>query len=393
MPIPQQILDSQGAIVMSEVAMDSALPLAQCVERQASHTVITQAFNIITDILKKQAYMLFSRGQILWNDGAGTINFNNSTTASNIIFRLMHWDDSSRVVDLVFVGGATNTTTTFSTLPLASGELLYLDINRDLIRAGGNPITVLNGVSGGATTGAVVLRKAVLGTASGMPVLLSTIDGTTTTTAAIPIVMRDDYTLDAVSYADLLWIPHGIRWPKGTLSSIGEVVVSGFDALPNYFVTSKAQLITALSALQTTGGIICLTQGLTLDQSITVYPNIQVTARSWELAPITIAAGTTITLQTRAELKNLNLIATSYFGIGSAEAVVHVDGVAVRARVTDCQITLQNVSGDATCITVAGSQTRINNCQLVGVDAQPLYRTGIAYTGGSNNTDIDTIYV
>ena len=116
---------------------------------------------------------------------------------------------------------------------------------------------------------------------TGMPEMLSTETGTTKSqTMNIPLAARLDWTDGIDSYQDIWWIPHGIRWPEGTKSNVGAVVVRGLETLPSTFVRNQDELTNAITTLGTTGGVILASESFSIDQGITIPPGITFCSRS-----------------------------------------------------------------------------------------------------------------
>ena len=128
---------------------------------------------------------------------------------------------------------------------------------------------VENGINGGSSVVGKTAKKITISSASSLPAIIADMDTSAGTyssnTVNIPLFIRYDWT-DSTSHQDLWWIPHGIRWPVGTQSVVGGVVVSGINALPNYFVANKAEFKQALTNLSGDGGIIVPTVPITIDE-------------------------------------------------------------------------------------------------------------------------------
>lgn len=207
-----QIAAGQGAIKVSEVAVDEPQALLATLEREDAQTVINQIRKVMTDSLRRTGLLLTSRnipnlnpGTIAWS---GTdITFSLDT---DIVVKLLQ-NESGSVVDLVMTYGATNTASTFNSLPLSNGQVLYIELDRALVPGSGS-LALENAVSGGS----LVIGKTVkVGTAG--PALASAMSGATGT-LAIPIAFNYE--------GHLWWIPHGIYWPPNTSSPLGAVVTS-----------------------------------------------------------------------------------------------------------------------------------------------------------------------
>lgn len=209
-----QIPSEQGAVKASEVSGDSAQPLLATLTREDLDTILTQTRKVLTDALKRSAggLLLTSRNAVASSPGTmawtGTqISFGVNT---DILTRLLQ-NESGAMVQLRANYGATNTASTFNTLPLASGEVLYIELDRSLIPGSGD-LVLENAVSGGSLVSGKTIKKATSG-----PLLADAMSGPSGT-LSIPLAINVD--------GHLWWIPHGIYWPPNTSSPLGAVVTS-----------------------------------------------------------------------------------------------------------------------------------------------------------------------
>jgi microcystin-dependent protein len=144
-------------------------------------------------------------GTIAWT--GSQLNFVLNT---DIVLRLIQ-NESGQMVQLRANYGATNSTNTFNTVPLASGEVLYVELDRSLIPGSGD-LVLENAVSGTSTVSGKTVKKATAG-----PTLADTMSGPSGT-LSIPLAINID--------GHLWWIPHGIYWPPGVSSPLGAVITS-----------------------------------------------------------------------------------------------------------------------------------------------------------------------
>ena len=202
----------QGAIKQSEVAVDSALPLLGTAVREDGMTVAQQIASVLSDSLRRAGMLLTSRNAVALNPGAiswtGTsISFVLNT---DIMIKMLQNAAPDAVVNLKMAYGATDTATTFNTLPLASGEILYVELDRANIT--GATVILENAVSGGSLAAGKTVKKG-----TSLPNLASPQSGPQGT-ITIPLAINID--------GALWWIPHGIYWPAGTSSPLGAVVTT-----------------------------------------------------------------------------------------------------------------------------------------------------------------------
>lgn len=209
-----QIPAEQGAVKISEVSADSAQPLLATQQREDGDTVVSQIRKVLTDALKRSAggLLLTSRNAVALSPGAMTwsgtsVNF---TVNTDLVTRLLQ-NESGAMVQLRANYGAVNGTNTFNTLPLADGEVLYIELDRSLIPGSGD-LVLENAVSGGSLVSGKTIKKATAG-----PLLADAMSGPSGT-LSVPLAINVD--------GHLWWIPHGIYWPPNTSSPIGAVVTS-----------------------------------------------------------------------------------------------------------------------------------------------------------------------
>lgn len=402
-----QIPDQQGAIKSSEIFTDHQL---QIIKNNVGDTVLATLEGMmkpVSDAIRYNNFLLRSDGQVFWENSLGVtkIKFDSDAKANNIILTLYVMDESavSRTVE-VRVNGTTgaNSLTAFNEIILNANELVYLEISRaELLAAtSGVPATtpgqlvLENGITGGSTASGKRVLKTSLSGVAGMPALLAEMNSLTQSnsqTVNIPLAARYDWSDGLTTFPDIWWIPHGIRWPSNVRSVLGAVVVSGFEALPNFFVRSELELIQALTSLNSDGGIITPTQSFTITTPITVPQNVTILGRSNRAdginnAKITVAAGAGFTLQAGAGLKNLGLIVASGFGASGTSNVVNMTGA--RSFVIDCQfrVTSTTVSpnlNNTRCIQVFTDRVKIDGNYFYNPTTAGA--TAVYYVSGNTN--------
>jgi hypothetical protein len=224
-----------------------------------------------------------------------------------------------------------------------------------------------------------------------MPALSTQLSGPTTT-FYVPLAMRIDWTDGINSYQDLWWIPHGIRWPENTLSTLGAVIVSGLEVYPSVFVDDELQLMQAVTDLTPTGGVICVESNITIDTAITIPDGVTLlsrseTAQNTNPAILTFVPGGSLIMGNNSRLFDLYLVGSSTFGVSSNASMVQAAND--KCEIRNCMFNFGNASGLARGVLVTGTNNRIYNCKFLNCSADS-WRTGIEYNAGSNNVDIDS---
>ena len=392
----------QGSIKASEIFLDRDIEIIKNQIGETGLKTIELMAKAVSDSLRKTSYILHSTGELNWT---GTqIQFDADNLLSNLILKLMLMDEGSpKTVDLYMEGGASNTATQFQNINLGNNELLYIELDRDLIKGAVSPnpgveparLAIRNAVGGGSTFSGATLKKISMSDTTGMPEMLATETGSSKSqTMNIPLAARFDWTDGLDTYQDVWWIPHGIRWPEDTKSNAGAVVVRGLETLPSTFVRTQSELVSAVLALGSTGGIILVSETIEIDQNITIPPGVTLCARSdlctstqQAAAKINMLPGGSLTLDNDAKLWNILVEGASNFGLTPADMIILSNN---HAKVEECTFHLTNSSGMATCIRVTGTSNRMwhNSFKLGPGDIGS--RVGINYSGGSNNVDTDS---
>ena len=391
----------QGAIKLSEIAVDRSQLEIDLLPGDSGIVALEQLRLVAVDALMRANYILHSDGQMNW-DGSNLIFNADPLLPTNLLFKLLQTSgqDVNRTVTLKMAGASSTTTTAFQTIALADGDLLYLEIDRETLLNNANPtITVNNAVGGSSTATGMTLRKVNI-SSSGMPALVSPKAGTTLpnpmpTTMFIPLALCH-YWVDSnsVPYHDLLWIPHGIRWPSQTLSTVGAIVVKGIEIYPSAFVHSLTDFQTALTSLATTGGIICIASPFTINQSVSVPSGVTILGRgkydgAGNQSTLTFTTTGTLILSDHCRVKDLRVACASNFGAVSQENAILFNGD--RCIVDGVTFTFANVAGKAVGIKVAANNCKTQDSRFEGV-ASSAVRVGISYASGNNNYDIDCEY-
>lgn len=408
MAFDDQIDDKLGSIKISEAFTDESLKIIQNLVGESAIKTLRLMMEPIGDAIRMNNFILHSTGQIRWS--GDEIFFDEDAKANDIVLRLMMLDAeaNARTVDLILKGttGA-NSAAEFNSLPLADQELLYIELDRDEIlnaaNAGGAPASIIieNAVTGGSTTSGKTLKSAALTSNTGMPEMTAT--DSNSNTVNIPLVARFDWTDGIItgSFKDLWWIPHGIRWPELTASVVGAVVVKGFEAWPNTFVASTPQLVSALSGVSSNGGVILITENITVDETITIPKGVTLLARSSvqdganPLQPaISMGPSGQIVMEDRSKMFDINIETDALFGDGSAGGKQLVLMSGDNAEIRDCSFQLDPSAGGAgglaIGVKVTGSKNRIWNSKFRIQNISN--HNGILYFSGVDNVDTDSIF-
>jgi hypothetical protein len=218
---------NQGAIKQSELFTDNPQPLLNIQTGDDGMTLVEQLRRVASDALRRLGLVLTSRdlgaftpGDITWSGTA--IQFPPSTS---IVLKLLQSEASQTTggvpVDLIMTYGGSNTPTAFSSITLNNGDIVYVEIERELIPT--SPSTTVGGITSvqvplyNAAGGGSINNGLTVKVAQTLPALAAP-QGAVQGTICIPIAIRVD--------SALWWIPHGIFWPAGTSSPLGAVVTS-----------------------------------------------------------------------------------------------------------------------------------------------------------------------
>lgn len=370
---------NSGDTKLSEVAVDRAIPLITGSAPQDNALVTAEtAFRAITELARRQNFILRSEGSIQWN---GTeIRFDSNALANSIDLEILASEGSVNPAFTVRLQGSTvsNTATTFLNLPMADGDLLYLELDSTQLVDLGASFDLGNGVNGGSIATGLRVLSTPMSTA--MPKLQIGISGGGSL-FYIPLALRRG--------TDLFWIPHGIRWPSGTTSGLGAVIVEGIEAYPERFVDTQADLLTAISDMAGQGGGVILIDGpFSVSQTIVVSSNIKILGRGVGKNTITMLAGSQFQLGAGAELANIDFVADA----ARTGSMVLMNST--KAQITNCYLDISaqvNSAISSRAVQVTGSWNRLYNCTINGV-VTPSIRVGVLYSGGTNNADIDTTF-
>jgi hypothetical protein len=182
----------QGAVKISEVAVDSAQPVLATAVNEDALTALIQLRNIISNLLRKSSFLMTSDGTITWN---GTNIVNNG----NNVFLKFNQNPTVGTVTIMIP------TALLSTYTLGNANILYFQASRSALTssftASGSNIVV-------APEGSMPAGQSVQS------------DSATDPTITVPILAR----YDIGSNQSVWWVPHGIYWPQNTSSVVGSII-------------------------------------------------------------------------------------------------------------------------------------------------------------------------
>ena len=222
---------------------------------------------------------------------------------------------------------------------------------------------------------------------AGLPKITTSIDGNTTTSLYIPIAYAKTYTIGPTTFNDIWWIPHGIRWPAATTSTLGAVIVEGVETYPNKFVASLTDLQNAIPDLSTAGGgVILITESFSIDGNISIPKNVTMMSRGEKV--LTFINGGKLTCAEGTTLKNFKIAGAAAF----TNAAITLTGNrnVISNLEIDFSLTVDNIATIG--IEVTGDLNRIERCKLTGFTAST--RIGVDYQATADNSyDIDSEWV
>ncbi len=366
---------NSGDTKLSEIAVDRGVPFVTGSAPQDNALVTTEiAFRAITELARRQNYILRSEFLMQWT---GTeIRFDADSQANNVLLEVLASEGSTNPAFTVRMIGsmAANAPLTFLNLPLDDGDLLYLELDSTLIVDQGLTFDLANAVNGGGVTPGMRVLKSPMTTA--MPKLQIGISGGGSI-FYIPLALRRG--------TDIFWIPHGIRWPAGTTSGLGAVIVEGIEAYPERFVENQTDLLTAIGDLGPQGGgVILVIEDFTIDQVIAIPVGVKLMGRGKTKYTIDVLNGGGFTMAAKAEMHDLELLANAAF----TGTMVAINGDKAKVSGVKADITATSNVATNRAFQFDCSWSRLYDCEVTGVTA--FNRVGVYYNTGSNNADVDT---
>lgn len=251
---------NQGAVKLSEVATDSAQVIANLPANTDSLSVFESLQQVTGDLLTRASMFLTSQFGYPSTSGGGSISWSGSTItlsgSTSIVLKLIQ-AGSGIATDLILTYGASNGETTFNTLPLSTGQILYIELDRGNLT--GSTLTLHNAVSGGSVQAGETVKVA-----TSLPAAINTNPSGSGPQGTIAIPL-------AINIAgNICWIPHGIFWPANTSSPLGAILTSTAMPLgaivPYYTFTGASPYGYATVMTQAPGWALC-------DGAIVIDPN------------------------------------------------------------------------------------------------------------------------
>ena len=377
---------NSGDTKLSEIAIDRTPKVFDTAGPQTNALVTSEvAFDTLAELARRQNYILHSQGNMNWS---GTqLRFDDSAIGNNILLEILSSEGVTNHSFTLQMNGSTtaNGTNTFEFFNLTDGDLLYMELNSALLVDSGTAFALDNAASGtGTTVGKRLLKTTV---AAGMPKITQSPTGGTIFN--IPLAMVKLNTLLGTN--DIFWIPHGIRWPAGTVSNLGAVIVEGPQPWADHFASSQATLQSAIASCSVAGGgIILITAPFSVSTTIAIPANTKLLGRGPGVNQLTMVNGSLLTLGgTFASMQSVAVVAQS----GFAGTMVAFN--ASNCNMRECYFDISACTDVATNIAVNLNQSnsRMYNCGI-HLGSPSVNKIGINYQTGATgpNTDVDTIF-
>ena len=308
------IKKDQGAIKLEEIRLNKPQEVIETPEEYNALIALEQLRKIAQDSLRRAGLILTSTNPVIWT--GDEILMNAGGIPANLqLLLLQNEATSSRTIRLVMQGtvGAPNPTL-FNQISLDDGEVLYLQLNRETILAEAaasvdGTVIIENQVNGGSVVSGKTALRSAAAKNTGVPFLSSPIGGNSDT-FNIPIAICLHRTIGPDTFKDIWWIPHGIRWPAGTSSVIGAVIVEGQDVYPNLFARNELEFDQAISQLSANGGVLVIADTFSLSQQYLVPSNTKILGRKGAHTLI-FGPGSGLTLNENVEIRDLHMLASA----------------------------------------------------------------------------------
>lgn len=377
---------NQGNTKLSEIAIDRKPKLFDTAGPQTNALISSEvAFAALTELSRRQNYILRSIGNMNWT--GSQLRFDDSAIANNIVFDVLSTEGvTNHSFSLVMQGSTTvNGAATFQFINMADGDMLYMELNSALITDLGSSFNLDNGASGTGTTVGMRLLKTTV--ALGMPKVTQSPTGGSLFNIPLAICRVNA----GLGTNDIFWIPHGIRWPAGTVSNLGAVLVNGPQPWPDHFASSEATLDSSLSACSSAGGgIILITAPFSITGVKVIPANTKIIGRGPGINKITMINGSQIQMSAAfSYLEFVSLLAQS----GFAGTMVSITGNGGTVR--ECTIDQTNQTDVITNIGVliGGTNNRLYR-NFVKQGSPIVNKIGMSYQVGATgpNTDVDTLF-
>jgi hypothetical protein len=173
-------------------------------------------------------------------------------------------------------------------------------------------------------------------------------------------------------------------WVNAALGALAALVTTP-SAYPNYFVTSSADLTTAIaSATSNGGGVICLLNSFSISTAFTIPAGTKLIGRKGG-AIVTVLSGGSITIATGAYIEDV-WFTTALTTLTTGMLILANNYSVVRG----CQFTAPSNSTTVELL-VTGNSNRIYNCVFIGVVGGTT--VGIKYQSGTSNIDDSSVFL
>jgi hypothetical protein len=335
--------------------------------------------------------LLTSRGQVGW-DGT-KIYFNANATPADAFVKLFQTspDAASQTIDLKFVGSTVaNAALAFKDITLAHNEILYIELNRALLNSNmTGTLDLANAVGGGSLATGFTVKKVNASSPGGVLKLFSAVDESNTQTLFIPIAYANTYTVGVTTFNDIWWIPHGIRWPKNIISTLGAVIVEGIEPYPNAFIRSEVDLQNAMTTfLAEGGGVGLIMEDFQVNSSITIPDNVYLMSRGANT--ISLTNGAKLILSNKCTLQHFSI--TSVTGFNNEMILVSGKQNLIGNLKLDGTLSVNSTATKGIYCNGANSKmNRIERCKFIGFAAN---RIGIHYAASSTlNYDLESEFI
>jgi hypothetical protein len=376
-----------GDTKLSEIAIDRSMPMFSTSGPQTNALLALQAaFRAVLETTRKTNYILRSQGNIFWS--GSEIRFDDQALVNNAILDILATEGTVNPSFSIRLHGSTtsNGTNTFLNIPLADGEMLYMELDSNLLIDQGSSFDLDNAINGGGTP---TVGKRLMKTtfAAGMPRLDAT--ATSATIFNIPLAIRRG--------TDIWWIPHGIRWPSGTASTLGAIIVEGVEPWPNHFAENEAQFDAAITSCAAAGGgIILIKSSFNITTPKTIPNNTKILGRGggsvggpsgFGFSNLTVVNGGKFVMSGYfSSMEAVNLTADSGF-TGVMLDIQPGYGNTVR----ECNFDMTQCANVSTNIAarLGGNSNRMYRNYIRGVSGNKI---GVFYVGSNDTTDVDTFF-
>jgi hypothetical protein len=173
-----------------------------------------------------------------------------------------------------------------------------------------------------------------------------------------------------------------ISTSNGTWDIAYSVSVLVSNAWPNFFVTSEADLATAITAASgNNGGVICILNLFTMSSPHVIPAGTTLVGRMGGTV-ITVTGSGSIALSDGAKMQGVWFTTA----LTSGSMILLPSNY---ATIRECQFTIPP-SSTGQCIDVTGNGNKMYNNVFIGVVGETA--TGIYYQSGVNNVDVDSVF-